>query len=147
MGPGTASSFMDDDFTPEMRDRQARGKDPYQSGDGSEGGNLSDRESGSTSRLRLGSSRVEKEDFARVESRQKAIAFLENPELLMMYAQSTGESIAAARFHFTKMLCGYDQEEETKRGTARPAFAHSRRDHHQSSDNRRGAIDTLTSTN
>ncbi|AEO61742.1 hypothetical protein MYCTH_2312249 [Thermothelomyces thermophilus ATCC 42464] len=57
MNPSTASSFMDDDFTPEMRDRQARGKDPYQSGDGSDGGSLSDRESGSGTRLRLGSGR------------------------------------------------------------------------------------------
>lgn len=93
-----------------MRDRQARGKDPYQSGDGSDGGNLSGRESGLGTKLRLGSGRVEKEDFSRVESRKKAIAFLDNPELLMMHAQSTGESIAAARLHFTKMLCGYDQE-------------------------------------
>ncbi|KAL2149446.1 hypothetical protein VTH82DRAFT_8097 [Thermothelomyces myriococcoides] len=144
MNPSTTSSFMDDDFTSEMRDRQARGKDPYR---GSDNSDSSDRETGSATRLRFGNSRVEKEDFARVEKRQKAIAFLENPELLMMYAQSTGESIAAARLHFTKMLCGYDQEEETKRGATRPAFTHSRRDQHQSSDSRRGAINALTSTN
>jgi hypothetical protein len=35
--------------------------------------------------------RAEKEDFSRLERRRKAIAFLDNPELLMMYAQSTGE--------------------------------------------------------
>ncbi|KAL2185238.1 hypothetical protein L209DRAFT_756285 [Thermothelomyces heterothallicus CBS 203.75] len=104
MNPGTASSFMDDDFTPEMRDRQARGKDPYQSGDGSDGGSLSDRESGSGTRLRLGSGRVEKEDFARVESRQRAIAFLENPELLMMYAQSTGDVSVPPTFLSLRMV-------------------------------------------
>jgi len=147
MNPGTAasSSAMDDDFTPKMRDRQARGKDPYQSGDGSDG-NLSDREPGSGARLRLGNGRVEKEDFARVESRQKAIAFLENPELLMMYAQSTGDSIAAARLHFTKMLCGYDDEEEAGRNNIHPVFLQPRRGE-QPSDNRRGGVNTRTSTN
>jgi hypothetical protein len=39
-----------------------------------------------------------------------AIAYLDNPELLMMYAQSKGDSIPAARLHFTKMMCGYDPE-------------------------------------
>jgi hypothetical protein len=34
---------------------------------------------------------IEKEDFSRTERRQKAIAFLDNPELLMVHAQSTGE--------------------------------------------------------
>ncbi|KAL2193464.1 hypothetical protein P885DRAFT_45133 [Corynascus similis CBS 632.67] len=57
MNFSTTSSSVYDDFTPEMRDRQARGKDPYQSGDGSDGGNLSDRESGSGTKLRLGSGR------------------------------------------------------------------------------------------
>ena len=39
----------------------------------------------------LAETSVEKEDFSRIEARQKAIAFLDNPELLMMYAQSTGD--------------------------------------------------------
>ncbi|KAK4101047.1 hypothetical protein N658DRAFT_507359 [Parathielavia hyrcaniae] len=108
--PASSSAAKVDNFTSEMRDRQARGKDPYHSGDGSDDGSLTDRESGPGSRLRLGTGRVEKENFARVERRQKAIAFLDNPELLMMYAQSTGESIPAARLHFTKLLCGYDEE-------------------------------------
>ncbi|KAK4181129.1 hypothetical protein QBC36DRAFT_129398 [Triangularia setosa] len=102
-----------DAFTSVMRDRQARGKDPYHSGDGSEGSDLSDQESGATpSKLRLvggGGGRPEKEDFARTELRQKAIAFLDNPELLMMYAQSTGDSIPGARLHFMRILCGYDE--------------------------------------
>lgn len=48
---------MDDHFTPQMRDRQARGKDPYRSGDGSDGGNLSDHDSRTGSKLRLGKGR------------------------------------------------------------------------------------------
>ncbi|KAK0674519.1 hypothetical protein QBC41DRAFT_2164 [Cercophora samala] len=118
---GSLSSSSNDDedgdaFTSVMSDRQARGKDPYHSGDGSEASDLSDRESGvSPSKLRLGGGgggggggRPEREDFASRELRQKAIAFLDNPELLMMYAQSTGDSIPGARLHFMRMLCGYD---------------------------------------
>ncbi len=52
-GSMASSSVTGDDFTPEMRDRQARGKDPYHSGDGSDDGNLSDHETG----LRLGKGR------------------------------------------------------------------------------------------
>ncbi|KAK4120852.1 hypothetical protein N657DRAFT_683333 [Parathielavia appendiculata] len=133
---------MVDNFTSEMRDRQARGKDPYHSGDGSDDGSLTDRESGPGSRLRLGTGRVEKEDFARVERRQKAIAFLDNPELLMMYAQSTGESIPAARLHFTKLLCGYDGE-EAQHGTAYGSHLSPRRDL-QSANKQRGGRDTRT---
>lgn len=76
---------------------------------------------------------LEKEDFATVERRQKAIAFLNDPELLQMYAQSTGDvsvkplslevpfrqgtltiqqSVAGARLHFTKLLCGYDEDDD-----------------------------------
>ncbi|KAK0626021.1 hypothetical protein B0T14DRAFT_561971 [Immersiella caudata] len=114
----SSSSVMGDTFTPQMRDRQARGKDPYHSGDGSEGSDLSDRETSSGSRLRLGSSRLEKEDFTRTERRNKAEAYLDNPELLMMYAQSTEDSMAGARLHFTRMLCGYENEDDISCGTS-----------------------------
>jgi hypothetical protein len=56
-GSAASSSATDDNFTAQMRDRQARGKDPYNSADGSDGGNLSDRESGPGAKLRLGSGR------------------------------------------------------------------------------------------
>ena len=124
MGSSAASS-AGDAFTSEMRDRQARGKDPY--GSGHDDGDLNGGESGATP-LRLGrgryvipfipsssilslprrastidtnphrstanafldGTRAEKEDFGSIERRQKAVAFLDSPELLMMYAQSTG---------------------------------------------------------
>ncbi|KAK3387055.1 hypothetical protein B0H63DRAFT_147778 [Podospora didyma] len=48
---GSSSGMDDAAFTQEMRDRQARGKDP----DGSEGSDLSDRDTGDTpAKLRLG---------------------------------------------------------------------------------------------
>lgn len=53
-GSAASSSAVGDAFTSQMRDRQARGKDPYHSGDGSEDGNVSDRDAG---KLRLGKGR------------------------------------------------------------------------------------------
>jgi hypothetical protein len=61
---------MDDHFTPQMRDRQARGKDPYHSGDGSDGGNLSDRDSRTGSKLRLGKGRYVLISALRAEKRE-----------------------------------------------------------------------------
>ncbi|KAK4227960.1 hypothetical protein QBC38DRAFT_443185 [Podospora fimiseda] len=89
-------------FTSEMRDRQARGKEQY---DGSDDTDLSDRD------LRFGSSssnRLKKEDFAQAERRRTAISYLDSPEKLTIWAQSTGDSIAGARHHWMKVLCGYD---------------------------------------
>lgn len=34
---------------------------------------------------------AEQEDFGKKERREKAVAFLDSPELLMMYAQSQGD--------------------------------------------------------
>ncbi|KAL2015017.1 hypothetical protein VTK56DRAFT_6527 [Thermocarpiscus australiensis] len=135
-------------FTPQMRDRQARGKDPYHAGDGSDDADLGDGESGARVRLRLGSGRVEQEDFSTLERRQKAIAFLDNPELLMMYAQSTGDSIPGARLHFMKMLCGYG-DEEAEHASRGSAHAQARRDmhHHRQADQRRRAGDHQGSGN
>ncbi|KXX82759.1 hypothetical protein MMYC01_200728 [Madurella mycetomatis] len=136
-----SSSVMSENFTPQMRDRQARGKDPYHSGDGSEDGDLSDRES----KLRLGCGRVEKEDFARVELRQKAIAFLDNPELLTMYAQSTGNSIPGARLHWTKVLCGFDTDEQQAHASKHSTSSHPRQGddqrYHRPADKRGGRSD------
>ncbi|KAK4455476.1 hypothetical protein QBC34DRAFT_68520 [Podospora aff. communis PSN243] len=134
----SSSSVMGDTFTPQMRDRQSRGKDPYHSGEGSEGSDLSDRETSSASRLRLGSSRVEKEDFSRAERRSKAEAYLGSPELLMMYAQSTEDSMAGARLHFTRMLCGYENEDDLSRGGSTRKSGSHPQPPPRDSDKRRG---------
>lgn len=42
MATKTTKKTMAETFTPEMRDRQARGKDPYRKGDGSEDSDESD---------------------------------------------------------------------------------------------------------
>lgn len=98
-------------FTPAMRDRQARGKDPYRSDSDDDDDSDDDGQPSSddgyddvqrvlagsaASKMRVtgggtGVNRLEKLDYSRVERRQKAVAFLENPELLMMWAQSQGD--------------------------------------------------------
>lgn len=138
----TTSPSLLHTFSPAMRDRQARGKDPYRSdsddsssnSDGGGGGQgSSDGYDGygndvrrvlagagaGSSKMRGGTGgvgggaryvlfllqgggdyadmcvargdRLEKLDYSRVERRQKAVAFLESPELLMMWAQSQGD--------------------------------------------------------
>jgi hypothetical protein len=49
------------------------------------------------------------ESYETVEKRRAAAVILDSPELLMMHAQSRGDSIPGTRQHFTKILCGYDE--------------------------------------
>ncbi|KAK7977496.1 hypothetical protein PG988_004986 [Apiospora saccharicola] len=82
-------STSPDDFTPEMRDRQARGKDPYHdSGDDSEGasGDWGGRNRGSRD-----------ESYAYIEQRRHAAQILDNPELLMTNAQREGDVSSGPR--------------------------------------------------
>ncbi|KAI0137229.1 hypothetical protein BJ170DRAFT_678081 [Xylariales sp. AK1849] len=83
-------------FTAEMRDRQARGKDPYQ--------DSSDSSDSWGSRHR-----PKDEPFAVVERRRIAAQVLDTPELLMMNAQRDNASIPATRLRYTRMLCGIEE--------------------------------------
>ncbi|KAJ9158351.1 hypothetical protein NKR19_g3403 [Coniochaeta hoffmannii] len=90
------------------RDRMSRGKDPFCSDE--EASDETEHVSrNSPAKYRLGGG-AEQEDFGKKERREKAIAYLSTPELLMMYAQSSNDSIAGARLHFMKMMCGYDEQ-------------------------------------
>ncbi|KAL2116848.1 hypothetical protein VTJ04DRAFT_9016 [Mycothermus thermophilus] len=119
----SSSSAQPEVFTSQMRDQQARGRDPYSDNDGLGDVNLNDR----STLLRLGTGRAEKEDFSLAERRQQAITFLDNPELLEMHALSTGLSIAASRLHFMKQLCGYNDDEKPSTNSAHPSSPQSRR--------------------
>lgn len=88
-----------DAYTAEMRDRQARGKDPYESSDGS-----TDWSDDGTKYRRPGSGKDE--PFSVRERRRVAAQVLDSPELLMMAAQRDNESIPATRLRYTRMLCG-----------------------------------------
>ncbi|KAH8888319.1 hypothetical protein GQ53DRAFT_262620 [Thozetella sp. PMI_491] len=134
------------DFTSKMRDRQSRGKNPYAIDDSSD---VDEEMEWRAKQPNLqGEARninaPRDGDFAAVERRQKAIAYLDNPELLMMYAQSTGDSIPAARLHFMKMMCGYDEETlaDTKKVPVKSLQQHQqkqqRRHQERDVDKRRG---------
>ncbi|KAK4190190.1 hypothetical protein QBC35DRAFT_449580 [Podospora australis] len=126
----SSSSALGDSFTPKMRDRQARGKDPYGSEDGSGGSDMSDGEG--RLRLRPSEQGAQKEDYTSRERRERAQGFLNNPELLMMYAQSSGLTVPGARLHFMKILCGLDDESKSGRKDKHVA-RHSSSQYRQSS--------------
>ncbi|ETS79578.1 hypothetical protein PFICI_09431 [Pestalotiopsis fici W106-1] len=107
------------EFTPEMRDRQARGKDPY-----------SVHEDAS----RPGGSRGA-ESFEVVQKRRVAAQMLDTPELLMMDAQRVDDSIPATRLRYTRMLCGMDQPPQ--HGSSSSAAQSSSRQAHGSSSKSR----------
>ncbi|KAL6910343.1 hypothetical protein GGI43DRAFT_378323 [Trichoderma evansii] len=52
------------------------------------------------------------EDFESRQRRAFAASVLDRPEQLMMYAQSTNDSIASQRHRFMTILCGYDGDED-----------------------------------
>jgi len=52
-GSSTAGSSVADVFPPSMRDRQARGKDPYRSSDASDASDMSDQGSRNAAKMRL----------------------------------------------------------------------------------------------
>ncbi|TPX13158.1 uncharacterized protein E0L32_006358 [Thyridium curvatum] len=148
---GAAANQPLSSFTPAMRDRQARGKDPYRTNhdavpasgydddDDYDEDDEDDEEDDDSDysmygfSARRGPSRrqhqhylqqqhfpqpqqqrhqPDQQPFAQAERRRNAMAVLDSPELLMMYAQSRGDSIPATRLHFMKIMCGYEEEEE-----------------------------------
>ncbi|KAG5923245.1 hypothetical protein E4U42_005011 [Claviceps africana] len=89
------------DMTPSMRDRQARGKDPY-------------REEGEGQESMVLGRGIPAEPFEDRERRSFALAVLDCPEQLMMFAQSRDDSIPSQRLRFTAMLCGFDKHTDAK---------------------------------
>ncbi|KAF5023949.1 hypothetical protein F66182_3987 [Fusarium sp. NRRL 66182] len=91
------------EWTPEMRDRQARGKNPYSNSDDSD---VSDPEP-----MRLGRRRITESHMER-ERKGEAMYVLDNPEALMAHAQASGDSIAGQRLRFMRQLCGFDDKHD-----------------------------------
>ncbi|KAI1644878.1 hypothetical protein F4815DRAFT_384459 [Daldinia loculata] len=102
VGVGVGAGVPDDEFTAEMRDRQARGKDPYESSDASSDWGLEGNR-----KYRAGGGKDE--SYAVLERRRVAAQVLDSPELLMMAAQRDNESIPATRLRYTRMLCGFEE--------------------------------------
>ncbi|KAG6002835.1 hypothetical protein E4U21_002750 [Claviceps maximensis] len=93
------------DIDSSMRDRQARGKDPYLR-EGMEDGQES---------IVLGRG-IHTESFEDREKSGFALAVLDCPEQLMMFAQSRDDSIPSQRLRFTAMLCGFDDKRADAKG-------------------------------
>lgn len=110
-----------------MRDRQARGKDPYDSGSedgdwpephggsGSGNGNGSGNGSGNADVVmgnagpqRVGAPKRD-ERFALQHRRRMAAQIMDSPELLMMAALRDDMSYPATRLKYTRILCGLEE--------------------------------------
>ncbi|KAF1738331.1 hypothetical protein CRV24_000256 [Beauveria bassiana] len=52
------------------------------------------------------------ETFEERQRRQDALAVLDSPEQLMMYAQMMNDSIPGQRYRFMRTLCGFSDEDE-----------------------------------
>ncbi|KAK7403563.1 hypothetical protein QQX98_010656 [Neonectria punicea] len=98
-------------FTPEMRDRQARGKDPYGKGEGTE-----DSDEGSDEPpIRPGRKPIVVETFAERERKGEAMSVLDSHETLMAHAQASDDSIPGQRLRFMRQLCGLDGKPDVGR--------------------------------
>ncbi|KAK1250936.1 hypothetical protein MKX07_005491 [Trichoderma sp. CBMAI-0711] len=96
--------------SPGMRDRQARGKNTHRkheddvTDEDEYNDEDEDEEEGENGQIE-GS-----EPFEMRERRAYALAVLDRPEQLMMYANTTNDSVAGQRVRFTRMMCGFDDE-------------------------------------
>ncbi|KAI1110032.1 hypothetical protein F5Y14DRAFT_430349 [Nemania sp. NC0429] len=140
-----AAAAAGSNFTPEMRDRQARFKDPYdsdsedgewpelhgesESGSGDEnggggGGGGAGAEaglvSGNTGPRRDGSPKRH-ERFLLQDRRRMAAQILDSPELLMMASLRDDLSYPATRLKYTRILCGLEEPSPPASGAGRPS--------------------------
>lgn len=105
-----------------MRDRQARGKDPYDSG--SDDGDWPEPHGGSGSGNSIGGGGISAqghagpqrvgtpkrgERFVLQARRRMAAQILDSPELLMMAALRDDMSYPATRLKYTRILCGLEE--------------------------------------
>ncbi|KAB8294877.1 hypothetical protein EYC80_006838 [Monilinia laxa] len=100
------SSYKNTNLMPLKQDQQARNKEPDDMDYENES---SDEELGRQSYDLFGN-----ESYASVLIRREAVAVLDNPELLMMHAQSRNDSIPSTRLHFLKLLSGRIPNESQK---------------------------------
>ncbi|EPE30640.1 hypothetical protein GLAREA_03607 [Glarea lozoyensis ATCC 20868] len=85
-------------LTKGQQDRQARNKDPFASDDESD-----DSEGGWGGRWDA----YGNDTYANTQLRRDAAIKLDNPELVMMLAQSRNDSIPATRNYLTRIMCGF----------------------------------------
>lgn len=99
-------------ITQAMRDRQARGKDPYSLEE--EGPFTGSKEDGDFIWEQGQRVRKHHETWEQKERTSFATRILSNPDLLLWHAQAKGDTVTAQRLRFTAMLCGYEDPYETR---------------------------------
>ncbi|KAI8719160.1 hypothetical protein NCS52_00696400 [Fusarium sp. LHS14.1] len=94
------------EWTPEMRDQQARGKDPNKEEEEPPRNKADESEA-----LKIGGRHHEESALER-ERKGEALSILDNPEALLAYAQANGDSVTGQRVRFLRQLCGYDEDRD-----------------------------------
>ncbi|CAM1504220.1 Fc.00g018110.m01.CDS01 [Cosmosporella sp. VM-42] len=105
MATSTQKSRTVSGISAEMRDRQARGKDPYGRRETIEFDAPGDG-------VRLGEP-MQTESSEDKERRGEATYVLDNPSALMAHAIAHGDSISHQRLKFTAKLCGFEDKRVT----------------------------------
>ncbi|KAL6358371.1 hypothetical protein LRP88_08556 [Fusarium phalaenopsidis] len=104
------------EWTPEMRDRQARGKDPTKEEEQPEPSKTKDSDA-----LQIGGRQVflspsqflhYEESHLEKERKGEALSVLDNPEALLAHAQASGDSVTGQRVRWLRQLCGYDEDRD-----------------------------------
>ncbi|ESU05496.1 hypothetical protein FGSG_00331 [Fusarium graminearum PH-1] len=103
------------EWTSEMRDRQARGKNPY----------VEESDASDAEPMRLGGHIAE--SHMERERRGEAMFVLDNPEALMAHAQASGDSIAGQRLRFMRQLCGFDNDKYDDTSTSSSSTRNTKR--------------------
>ncbi|KAI6761960.1 hypothetical protein HG531_002513 [Fusarium graminearum] len=99
-----------------MRDRQARGKNPY----------VEESDASDAEPMRLGGYHIAESHMER-ERRGEAMFVLDNPEALMAHAQASGDSIAGQRLRFMRQLCGFDNDKYDDASTSSSSTRNTKR--------------------
>ncbi|KAL6855184.1 hypothetical protein ACO1O0_006322 [Amphichorda felina] len=99
---GPSAAAPSEPFTPAMRDRQARGKDPYSH-------SRAGHDDVMQAHLGVGQG-LPSETFEEREKKEFAMAVLDNPDMLLMHAQARGDSVAGQRLRFLRMMCPVEHE-------------------------------------
>ncbi|KAM6537175.1 hypothetical protein FALCPG4_003117 [Fusarium falciforme] len=94
------------EWTAEMRDRQARGKDPTKEEEQPEPSKTKDSDA-----LQIGGRHYE-ESHLEKERKGEALSVLDNPEALLAHAQASGDSVTGQRVRWLRQLCGYDEDRD-----------------------------------
>ncbi|KAH7156817.1 hypothetical protein EDB81DRAFT_400767 [Dactylonectria macrodidyma] len=100
-------------FTPEMRDRQARGKNPY---------SKSSDDSDDDGPMMVGNrGGIDSDSFAERERKGEAMSVLDSPDTLMAHALANNDSVTGQRLRWMRQLCGIEEKPPAEAKSPGPA--------------------------